>query len=82
MDGTYKFDLLAYKINGPRFALRDIKENYKIPLYELIKKYYNLIKQSEYYQDYLDTLGPIKKKFFLDIIKSKNYDDYLIFNQK
>lgn len=79
---TYKFDLLAYKINGPRFALRDIKENYKIPLYELIKKDYNLIKQSEYYQDYLDTLGPIKKKFFLDIIKSKNYDDYLALNLK
>lgn len=79
---TYKFDLLAYKINGPRFALRDIKENYKVLLYELIKKDYNSIKQSEYYQDYLDNLGPVKKKFFLDIIRSKNYEDYLIFNQK
>ena len=34
----YKFDLLAYKINGPRFALRDIEENYKIPLYDSLKK--------------------------------------------
>ncbi|SEL21805.1 Glycosyltransferase involved in cell wall bisynthesis [Methanobrevibacter gottschalkii] len=74
---TYKFDLLAYKINGPRFALRDIEENYKIPLYRLIKKDYHSIKQSEYYQDYLENLGQVKKKFFLDIIKSKNYDDYL-----
>lgn len=77
---TYKFDLLAYKINGPRFALRDIKENYKIPLYMLIKKDYHSIKQSKYYQDYLDNLGPVKKKFFLDIIKSKNYNDYLALN--
>ena len=78
---AYKFDLLAYKINGPRFALRDIKENYKIPLYELIKKDYCAIKDSQYYQDYLDNLGPVKRKFFLDIIKSKDYEDFRTLNQ-
>ncbi len=78
---TYKFDLLAYKINGPRFALRDIEENYKIPLYELIKKDYLSIKESQYYQDYLDNLGPVKRKFFLDIIKSKDYEDFKTLNQ-
>lgn len=74
--------MLAYKINGPRFALRDIKENYKIPLYELIKKDYDSIKQSQYYQDYLDNLGPVKKKFFLDIIESEDYDDFLSLNSE
>lgn len=78
---AYKFDLLAYKINGPRFALRDIEENYKVPLYELIKNDYCAIKSSKYYQDYLDNLGPVKKKFFLDIIESKDYDDFMILNQ-
>ena len=78
---TYKFDLIAYKINGPRFALRDIKENYKIPLYELIKKDYLSIKHSQYYQDYLDNLGPVKRKFFLDIIESKDYEDFKTLNQ-
>ena len=76
----YKFDLLAYKINGPRFALRDIEENYKIPLYNLIKEDYCGIKLSKYYQDFLDNLGPIKKKFFLDIIASKNYQDFIALN--
>lgn len=78
---AYKFDLLAYKINGPRFALRDIEENYKVPLYELIKKDYCAIKDSQYYQDYLDNLGPIKRKFFLDIIESEDYDDFKTLNQ-
>ena len=78
---AYKFDLLAYKINGPRFALRDIEEKYKIPLYELIKEDYDSIKRSEYYEDFLENLGPVKKKFFLDIIKSKDYDDFKILNQ-
>ena len=77
----YKFDLLAYKINGPRFALRDIKENYKIPLYELIKKDYLEIKQTQYYQDFLDNLGPVKRKFFLDIIRSKDYQEFKTLNQ-
>jgi glycosyltransferase involved in cell wall biosynthesis len=78
---AYKFDLLAYKINGPRFALRDIEEKYKIPLYELIKEDYDSIKRSEYYEDFLENLGPVKKKFFLDIIKSKDYDDFKTLNQ-
>ena len=79
---AYKFDLLAYKINGPRFALRDIKENYKIPLYELIKNDYCAIKRTQYYQDYLDNLGPVKRKFFLDIIESKDYEDFRTLNQE
>jgi hypothetical protein len=78
---AYKFDLLAYKINGPRFALRDIEEKYKIHLYELIKEDYDSIKRSEYYEDFLENLGPVKKKFFLDIIKSKDYDDFKTLNQ-
>ena len=77
----YKFDLLAYKINGPRFALRDIEENYKIPLYELIKKDYCSIKDSQYYDDYIENLGPVKRKFFLDIIRSKDYDEFITLNQ-
>ena len=73
----YKYDLLAYKINGPRFALRDIKDEYKKELYNLIKEDYEKIKDSEYYNDYLDNLGPVKRKFFLNILKSKDYADFL-----
>ena len=69
-------------IEGAAKFLRDIKENYKIPLYELIKKDYDSIKQSQYYQDYLDNLGPVKKKFFLDIIESEDYDDFLSLNSE
>lgn len=78
---TYKFDLLAYKINGPRFALRDIEEKCKVKLYELIKRDYESIKLSEYYLDFLENLGPVKKKFFLDIIDSKSYKNFLILNK-
>lgn len=73
---TYKFDLLAYKINGPRFALRDIEEKCKVKLYDLIKKDYESIKLSKYYVDFLDNLGPVKKKFFKDIIESTDYEDF------
>ncbi len=79
---TYKFDLLAYKINGPRFALRDIEAKCKVKLYELIKKDYLSIKHSRYYEDYLENLGPVKKKFFLDIIRSKDYYDFKTLNQE
>ena len=79
---TYKFDLLAYKINGPRFALRDIKENFKVKMYSLIKTDYESIKYSRYYDDYLENLGPVKKKFFLDILKSKDYEDFKTLNHK
>lgn len=79
---TYIYDLLAYKINGPRFALRDIEEKYKVDMYLLIKNDYDAIKQSQYYQDYLDNLGPVKKKFFLDIIASENYEDFTRLNQQ
>lgn len=74
---TYKFDLLAYKINGPRYALRDIADKYKLELYSLIKKDYLSIKDSQYYDDYLENLGPVKKKFFCDIIESDDYEDFL-----
>lgn len=79
---AYKFDLLAYKINGPRFALRDIEEKCKVPLYNLIKKDYKQIKTTEYYEDFLTELGPVKKKFFLDILKSKDYEEFMKINKK
>ena len=74
----YKFDLIAYKINGPRMALMDITEDAKEPMFNLIKEDYEKIKESEYYPDYLDNLGPKKKKFFLDVLK---YDDYAQFKK-
>lgn len=77
----YKFDLLAFKINGPRYALMGIEEKYKETLYSLIKMDYESIKLTEYYFDYLDNLGPVKRKFFLDILKSKDYDDFRTLNQ-
>ena len=76
----YKYDLLAYKINGPRFALRDLPLNYKDKMFDLIKKDYEEIKQGPYYQDYLDNLGPVKKKFFLDVLKAQNYDEFKTLN--
>lgn len=78
---TYKFDLLAFKINGPRYALMAIEGKCKEKLYLLIKNDYELIKSTRYYQDYLDNLGPVKKKFFKDILKSKNYEDFKTLNQ-
>ena len=77
----YKFDLLAFKINGPRYALMAIEEKYKKYLYLLIKKDYEQIKSSRYYEDYLDNLGPVKKKFFKDILKSRDYEDFKTLNQ-
>jgi len=45
-------------------------------MFELIKKDYELIKRGEYYQDYLDELGPVKKKFFLDVLDSMDYEEF------
>lgn len=73
----YKFDLLAYKINGPRFALSEIVDKCKKPLFDLIHEDYVDIMNSSYYDDYLDELGPVKRKFFLDVIRSKSYDEFL-----
>ena len=73
----YKFDLLAYKINGPRFALSQIVDKCKSPLFDLIHEDYLDIKDSPYYNDYLNELGPVKKKFFLDVIKASSYDEFL-----
>jgi glycosyltransferase involved in cell wall biosynthesis len=73
---TYKFDLLAYKINGPRFALRDMPLKHKSYMFDLIKKDYEQIKCSQYYEDFLTQLGPVKKKFFLDVLKSKDYEEF------
>lgn len=73
----YKFDLLAYKINGPKFALSEIVDKCKAPLFDLIHEDYISIKNSKYYEDYLTELGPVKRKFFLDVIEAKSYDEFL-----
>ena len=72
----YKFDLLAYKINGPRFALSQIGDECKRPLFDLIHEDYLEIKDSIYYDDFLKELGPVKRKFFLDVIRYNNYDEF------
>jgi hypothetical protein len=78
---AYKYDLLAYKINGPRFALRDLPLNYKDKMFMLIKEDYEQIKLSQYYDDFLEELGPVKKKFFLDVLKADSYDEFKTLNQ-
>ncbi|WP_407376957.1 glycosyltransferase family 2 protein [Methanobrevibacter sp.] len=77
----YTFDLLAFKINGPRYALMNIEEKYQEQLFDLIKKDYSLIKTSAYYEDFLKNLGPIKRKFFLDILKAKDYETFVEINK-
>ena len=72
----YKFDLLAYKINGPRFALRDMPLKHKHHMFDLIKKDYEAIKCSSYYDDFLTQLGRVKKKFFLDVLSAADYDEF------
>ncbi|WP_405316129.1 glycosyltransferase family 2 protein [Methanobrevibacter sp.] len=73
---AYKYDLLAYKINGPRFALRDMPLKYKSHMFDLIKNDYETIKSTKYYEDFLEQLGPVKKKFFLDVLKSRDYEEF------
>ena len=73
---AYKFDLLAYKINGPRFALRDMPLKYKSHMFDLIKRDYEAIKSTKYYEDFLTQLGPVKKRFFLDVLKSDDYEEF------
>jgi len=73
---AYKFDLLAYKINGPRFALRDMPLKYKSHMFDLIKKDYEAIKSTKYYEDFLTQLGPVKRRFFLDVLKSEDYEEF------
>ena len=73
----YKFDLLAYKINGPRFALSQIVDGCKDSLFDMIHDDYLKIKDSIYYKDYLNELGPVKKKFFLDVIKADSYEEFI-----
>lgn len=73
----YKFDLLAYKINGPRFALSEIVDKCKEPLFNLIHEDYIDIRDSIYYEDYLEELGPVKRKFFVDVISANSYDEFL-----
>lgn len=73
----YKFDLIAYKINGPRIALGEIVDKCKRPLYDLIHADYLEIRDSVYYDDFLNELGPVKLKFFLDVIESDSYDEFL-----
>ena len=78
---TYLTDLLAYKINGPRFALRDLPLKYKEKMFQLIKSDYLEIKQTQYYDDYLKYLGPVKRKFFSNILKSKDYEEFKTLHQ-
>ena len=73
----YKFDLLAYKINGHKFALSKIVDKCRPLLFDLIHEDYIDIKNSTYYDDFLNELGPVKRKFFLDVIEAKSYDEYL-----
>lgn len=77
----YKLDLIAYKINGPRMALASMDEDHQLEMFKLIKKDYEEIKNSEYYQDFLDNLGPKKKKFFLDVLDSDSYDEFAEINE-
>ena len=73
---AYRFDLLAYKINGPRFALRDMPSKCKPHMFDLIKTDYEQMKRSQYYGDFLVELGPVKKKFFLDVLSSRDYGEF------
>ena len=77
----YLYDLIAFKINGPRYALMGIEEKYKDELFLLIKKDYEQIKSSPYYQDYLDNLGPVKRKFLCDVLRAENYGHFKTLNQ-
>ena len=73
----YVYDLLAYKINGPRFALRDLPLKYKNHMFMLIKSDYEQIKSTKYYDDFLKYLGSVKKKFFLDVLRAENYEEFV-----
>lgn len=77
----YRFDLLAFKVNGPRYALMGIEEKYKKQLYALIKDDYEEIRRTPYYDDYLENLGPVKRKFFSDILESESYEEFKTLNQ-
>ena len=57
-----------------------IVDDYRDDLFDLIKEDYEIIKKSEYYEDFLDNLGPKKRKFFLDILKSNSYSEFKEFN--
>ena len=72
----YVYDLLAYKINGPRFALRDIPLKHKDKMFMLIKLDYEQIRLTKYYDDFMKHLGSVKKKFFLDVLKAEDYRQY------
>ncbi|WP_458454913.1 glycosyltransferase family 2 protein [Methanobrevibacter sp.] len=76
----YKYDLLAYKINGPRYALRDLPLDCKDEMFMLIKKDYESIKMTPLYHDFLDNLGPVKRKFFEDVIAAGDYEEFVYIN--
>ena len=78
----YRFDLLAFKVNGPRYALMGIEDKYKEELYWLIKDDYEEIRKTQYYGDYLEDLGPVKRKFFTDILKSDDYNEFMTLNRE
>ena len=37
-----------------------------------------VLEYSIYYDDFLNELGPVKRKFFLDVIEASSYDEYLL----
>jgi len=76
----YKYDLIAYKINGPRIALSEITDKCKSSLFDLIHEDYIKIKSGPYYDDFLEQLGPVKKKFFLNVIEASSYSEFLSIN--
>ena len=76
----YKYDLIAYKINGPRMALSEITDKCKSSLFDLIHEDYIKIKSGPYYDDFLEQLGPVKKKFFLNVIEASSYSEFLSIN--
>ena len=50
-------------------------------MFMLIKEDYMQVKASKYYRDFLDNLGPVKRKFFLDVIECESYDEFKTRNQ-
>ncbi|WP_407415266.1 glycosyltransferase family 2 protein [Methanobrevibacter sp.] len=77
----YMFDLLAFKVNGPRYALMGIEDKYKEELFTLIKDDYEEIKSGKYYDDYMENLGPVKRKFMLDVLNAGDYEEFMTLNQ-
>ena len=46
-------------------------------MFMLIKSDYEQIKSTKYFEDFLKYLGPVKKKFFLDVLRAENYEEFV-----